>query len=149
LKARKLTAAQEAAKQERRARFQSFVKTVADMGANERDALAAKMIGAVSVEGRPYSPRNAAILALQCPSATILGGFRQWLAAGRCVRKGEHGHMLWVPTSKKQEAAQDGTEAGGSTYFIIGTVFDISQTTVLDQEAPVAVEQETEQLQAA
>ena len=142
---KKLTADQEAQKQARHDRFRTFVKKVAEMQQGERDALASKMLGCITVEGHPLSPRNTCLLALQCPGATIVGGFRQWIKQGRCVRKGEHGQMIWVP-STKTKAGTDGSEQS-DTFFLIGTVFDVSQTQALDIVQP-EVEQE-QQLQAA
>ena len=82
---------------------------------------------------------NQLLLALQCPNATIVGGFRQWKMQGRCVKRGEHGHMIWVPmihgsaegeSDTPQPSDLDGATEGKPERlrFLVGTVFDISQT---------------------
>ena len=101
----------------------------------ERVQLANKL-GIVTCEGHELSLCNTMLIALQCPTASIVGGFRQWIKQGRCVRKGEHGMMIWCPTGGKGEAVPPmavivyGSEppAESSHRFIIGTVFDIGQT---------------------
>jgi hypothetical protein len=126
-----LTAEQIAKRDARRARFKALWKQVADMPELERIQLSNKL-GIVTVEGRQLSLNNQCLLALQCPGASVVGGFRQWIAQGRAVMKGQHGHMIWCPTGKpKQGEATEPTAAeveGSELRFIIGTVFDISQT---------------------
>jgi len=85
-------------------------------------------------------------VAMQCPSASVVGGFRQWIAQGRCVIKGQHGIGIWIPTKKKgteaefpktiTEAVAQAPERHG---FIFGTVFDIGQTAPLDSAIPETV----------
>ena len=131
---KKPTAEQSAAAATRRANFKALIKKVADMPETERLALTSGLI--VNVQGRQLSPKNMCFVALQLPGATVVTGFRQWLAAGRAVRKGEHGAMIWVPCFGKSEGAPmpapEGESApsseGDERRFIIGTVFDISQT---------------------
>ncbi len=121
---------------ERKAKFRALVKQVADMQPLERDALAAKMLGVLTVEGRSLSIRNTILIALQMPGATIVGGFRQWIAAGRCVRKGEHGAAILVPCGKKGKDGEQTDTEGDSVFFVTGTVFDIGQTLPLDTIQP-------------
>ena len=148
---RKLTAEQEAARDARKAKFHTLVKQIGTMQPGERDALAARMIGCLTCDGRTLSAYNTYLLALQHPGATVVGGFRQWLAHGRCVKKGEHGSMIWIPTMKSDgaEAKQptDGEVKSDSRRFIIGTMFDISQTQEI--EAAETVTEPEQQLQAA
>jgi hypothetical protein len=47
--------------------------------------------------------------------ATIVGGFRQWLKQGRCVKKGEHRSDIWIPLGDK-EAREDGSTVITMTY---------------------------------
>lgn len=131
-----LTAEQEAARAARRGKFKALWKQVAALGESERAALAAKY-GFRTVEGRELSMCNAMLIALQLPQASVLGGFRQWIKQGRAVRKGEHGAMIWCPTGARNADGSPESPANGNetptteaqdTRFIIGTVFDISQT---------------------
>jgi antirestriction protein ArdC len=132
---RQLTVEQEAARDERRARFKDLCKRVAAMSDVERAELTNRVGAIMTCEGRTLSLHNTLTVLLQNPRASVVGGFRQWLAAGRCVRKGEHGAMIWVPCGVRQgtegepanaTAAED--EAGNDRRFIMGTVFDVSQT---------------------
>lgn len=130
------TPAQQEAAKLRRERFKGIVKQIAAMDATQRAFLASKGVLA-TCEGRTLSPCNQMLIAMQCPDATIVGGFRQWKAQGRSVRKGEHGHMIWVPllrgdsdtaSDTPQPSDMDGEATSERIRFIIGTVFDISQT---------------------
>lgn len=135
---KKLTPEQIAKRDERRAKFKALWKQVAAMPELDRIKLSNKL-GLVTCEGHALSLGNTMLIALQLPGATVLGGFRQWLKHGRCVRKGEHGAMIWVPTGgKKSSETTEATEATAEneTRFIVGTVFDIGQTDELN--APVA-----------
>lgn len=137
---RELTPAQKAAAQERRERFRETVKKIAAMPEADRVALINKVGIVPTVEGHALSLHNTLLLACQCASVSIVGGFRQWKAQGRSVRKGEHGYMIWIP--KHPSAAEnhdDDTPQPGDlngtgeakrdrTRFIMGTVFDIGQT---------------------
>lgn len=131
MRRRTLTPEQIAKRDERRARFKTLWKQVAAMPQAER-VLMANKCGMVTCDGHPLSPSNTYLVLLQCPGATVLGGFRQWLKHGRAVRKGEHGAMIWVPCgAKKADDAPrpEGEPAGDNdSRFITGTIFDISQT---------------------
>jgi hypothetical protein len=133
---RQLTAEQTAKRDERRAKFKALWKQVAAMPELERVHLAAQY-GFRTVEGRELSLCNSMLIALQLPGASVLGGFRQWIKAGRCVRKGQHGAMIWVPTGCRKAGEPAESPINGSpvpdgegqdTRFMIGTVFDIAQT---------------------
>ena len=96
----------------------------------QRAAMAARLPGIVTVEGRALSPFNCCLLAMQAPSVTMVGGFRQWINAGRAVRKGEHGMSIWVPKMPKDDPNRQGDESSSAdeVHFLLGTVFDVSQT---------------------
>jgi antirestriction protein ArdC len=144
--ARKAPTAEMKAKAEaRRERFRELAKIVSDMTDDERAALVARVGTIVTCEGRPLSVHNSCLLLTQLPNVSVVGGFRQWLTAGRAVRKGEHGLMLWVPTGKgkagepEPTADDTGDEKGKRSGFIMGTVFDISQTEpTTDRAEPAA-----------
>src|SRR3954470_24219902 len=44
-----------------------------------------------------YSLANQLLIAMQCPAATIVAGFRTWIKLGYCVRRGETALRIWVP----------------------------------------------------
>lgn len=118
-----------------------------------RAELAAQLPGLVTVEGRALSFKNTCLVAVQKPDATMVGGFRQWLKAGRCVAKGSVGLMIWVPTGKRDSEApaaadkETGGEDGERPGFIMGTVFDVSQTVELTADGGEQAPAENNQLE--
>jgi len=112
----------------RREQVREFAKRVAALSEGERAALANKM-PVVNTSGRPLSLHNVCLLYYQRNGGgplTVVAGYRQWLRAGRQVKKGEHGMTIWVPVGLPK---LEDEEAGGSPAgFVFGTVFDISQT---------------------
>lgn len=76
-----------------------------------------------------YSERNALLIASQLPNATDVRGYKTWLAAGRQVRKGEHGARILAPKGKADDTtADDGSTKPGRQFFGLTSVFDVSQT---------------------
>ncbi len=131
-KRKELTPEQIAARDARRSKFRALSKQIAAMSPDARAALAARMPGIVTVEGRALSCFNCCLVIMQNPGATIVGGFRQWIKHGRAVKKGEHGAQIWVPTGAKggsdaSEAPED-LESGSDCRFISATIFDVTQT---------------------
>lgn len=127
---RKPTLAQIEARQAKRLRMKELAKKIAAMPEELRQELAARSpVG--TIEGRQLSLKNQLLVALQMPQATIVGGFRQWIKAGRCVRKGEHGASIWIPLGRKTEAGE--IEMEDSRAFMLATVFDCSQTKSIDE----------------
>jgi hypothetical protein len=142
---RQLTDQQKAARDERRAQFRAIVKQLADMPANEREEIFQKL-GFVKLSTKErYSLINSLLIAAQMRGVTptILGGYAEWHRQGRTVRKGERGFMIWIPTGvqKREIPAVDPKgqlttmlEESTTVHFIIGTVFDISQTDALQPQ---------------
>lgn len=88
--------------------------------------------GVVTIEGQRLSDHNTMMIAWQNPKSTIVGGYKQWLKAGRQVRKGECGLAIWFPAKSKAENAED-----DDTFFLCGTVFDVTQTDeIVKEEVP-------------
>jgi hypothetical protein len=88
----------------------------------------------VTVEKHPLSPVNRTIAIMQRPSVSIVGGFRQWQAVGRIVRKGEKSLAIWCPIAAK--VADETGEAGDNPRpgFRLVSVFDIAQTDEITAE---------------
>ena len=137
---REATPEQKQAAAERRERFRALAKQVAEWPEEQRAALVDRCGAVVTCEGRALSFVNTCLVLTQRPGASMVGGFAQWLKAGRCVRKGETGIGIWVPIAKEKpgEKAEPATHAeaaggtdGGRPRFIMGTVFDVSQTNPL------------------
>ena len=133
---------QKAAAAERRARIKEACKQIAALPIEKR-VLLANRLGVRNAQGRPLSDYNACLLAMQLPTVSIVGGFKQWRAVGRCVRKGSKALCIWIPLAGKNENAEDSqdTEAD-DRRFMLANVFDISQTRAVDEpeveEAPPA-----------
>lgn len=76
-----------------------------------------------------YSFGNQMLIAMQCPTATHVAGFRRWQSMNRFVRKGEKAIRVLAPIIRRKE---DETTNDGKTSRIAGfrvaSVFDISQT---------------------
>lgn len=120
-------AEKEQARQARRAKFRELAKTIADMSEGERAKLAERCL-VTTVEGHTLSPNNQMLVALQMENATLVGGFRQWRAHGRAVKKGEHGIMIWIPKTGKTKEQDDAEGANDKPNFLMGYVFDVAQT---------------------
>lgn len=136
MKRKTLSPEQSAARDARRARFQALVKNLAAMPEAERAGLAVQCGAVLNVEGRALSTTNTILCFLQRPGVSVVAGFRQWLKAGRCVRKGEHGLTIWIPLGAK---ANEAGESGEGRRFGTASVFDVMQTDELAPEVPVAV----------
>jgi antirestriction protein ArdC len=85
-----------------------------------------------------YSFGNQLLIALQCPEATYVAGFRAFLKLNRVVRRGERAMKIFAPMSVRvREAEQrhadsvnDGKEPT-RIFFHAVSVFDVSQTDAL------------------
>lgn len=76
-----------------------------------------------------YSFRNTLLIALQCPQASHVAGYRKWQALGYQVQKGEKGIAIFAPMTKKR---QDGEkELFG---FRLVSVFDRSQVEPIPEQ---------------
>src|SRR5262245_22235054 len=109
------TEEQKAKAEARRERFRALAKKVADMDDDERQAIVDKFGAVVTVEGRRLSDGNTLLLAEQCETVSMVGGFQQWKRAGRVVRKGEHGLMIWLPIKSKAGAGEGAEDAAAVT----------------------------------
>ena len=74
-----------------------------------------------------YSFNNLMLIALQCPHATQVAGYRKWQELGRQVRKGEKSIAILAPMLKRI-TLDDGTEERRLIGFRAVSVFDVSQT---------------------
>jgi hypothetical protein len=111
------------------------LQTLASLNAAERQAIIDRVGGRIpTIEGHLTSPYNTCALITQNANVTVVGGYQQWLRAGRQVRKGEQALYLFVPTTpiKKQEAGSASVESqtlnAGGVRFRMVPVFDIAQT---------------------
>ncbi len=142
---KKLTTEQEANRDARREKFRALVKHVAEMTDEQKAHLTARLGAVLTCDGHALSLHNTLMLMVQCPNVSVVGGFRQWIKAGRVVRKGEHGHMIWLPrvkggTAEAATPAPAEADAKPELRFLMGTVFDITQTDELEAGTVTATE---------
>ena len=127
---RKLTAAQQAQSQERKANKAQLFKDIQAMNDQQKESFLKHFAAVVTTEGHQLSPFNSIACIIQGEDCdiipTIVGGFNQWKKEGRQVKKGSKGLAIYIPCSKK-ETSETGEEKE-SRYFTSGYVFDISQT---------------------
>jgi hypothetical protein len=101
-----------------------------------------------------YSFGNQLLIAMQCPDASYVAGFRAFLDLNRCVRKGERGIRILAPMSVRRRDAQqtkghvsDASEPPRRTVFRAVAVFDVSQTEGLPGTEPVSLESPSQPIQ--
>jgi antirestriction protein ArdC len=80
-----------------------------------------------------YSFGNVLLIALQCPEATQVAGFRRWLELGRHVRRGQKGIAILAPVVNRLKVedeltGEERTIVSAPRAFRVAHVFDISQT---------------------
>jgi hypothetical protein len=126
-KRREATPEQKTAAAERKARLRRIATSIAAMTEEQRQQVAGG--GVFTVEGRALSLCNTIMVLTQEPRATVVGGFDQWRCAGRQVCKGAKALGIWIPVGGGKLTPEGSLEVGeGKTHWIVGNVFDITQT---------------------
>jgi hypothetical protein len=94
------------------------------------------------------SLNNQLLVALSCPDATFVAGFKAWLALGYCVRKGETAIRIIAPMPIKDrgDARQSDEEPQTRLLFKAVSVFDRSQVAPLEGVEPTQVQPPCEPL---
>jgi antirestriction protein ArdC len=94
-----------------------------------------------------YSLNNQLMIALQCPHASYVCGFRPWLELGYCVRKGERAIRILAPMKVRLADDDPAGGAGGEpddersrVFFRAVPVFDRSQVDPLPDREPTPLE---------
>jgi antirestriction protein ArdC len=95
-----------------------------------------------------YSLTNQLLVALQSEGrARFVAGFKQWLALGYCVQKGERALRIMAPMTIKERDRQSGEETGETiTLFKTVAVFFQEQVAPLPTGEPVPLEPPREPL---
>src|SRR4051812_30922135 len=101
------TAEQQRKAQEKRDRFKAIVKKLGDMTDEERNAFASNCPVIANTEGHVLSPSNTMLVIMQCPNATVVGGFGQWIQQKRVVKKNESGIVIWAPGQTPKDESGD------------------------------------------
>ena len=116
---------------ERQARLKELRNKLTSLTPEQRQLLLDRGLIA-TVEGRTLSAHNTIMVYFQSNGhaiPTVVGGFQQWKASGRSVKKGEHGYTIWFPIGDKDENG----DILSAEKFYTGTVFDISQTEIIEE----------------
>lgn len=121
---RQPTSEQKAKAEERREHLRGLWERVAALSEEERATLATKVQIITTCEGHELSANNTILLYYQYENTTVIGGFQQWRKAGRQVKKGERAMGIWIPAKQSQKESKDKKPS----FFVFGSVFDISQT---------------------
>ena len=129
---KQLTPEQIARREEKRAAVRAIAARIKAMTPEQRAQFAAQ--SPLRQLGQSLSAHNACMVIFQNPSATLVGGFGQWIKEGRAVIKGQHGYSIWVPIGPKSKD-EDGTVHTDKQGFTLGTVFDIAQTAPIENAA--------------
>lgn len=124
----KPTAEQKAKAAERRARMRELAGKIRKMSDTERAEFSARLPGVVTIEGHALSPFNTCFVLHQKADASVVGGFRQWKAAGR-YPKPNTALAIWIPCGKQTENAETGEkETSEVEFFGLANVYDVSDT---------------------
>jgi hypothetical protein len=87
------------------------------------------------------SLNNQLLVALSCPGATFVAGFRAWLKLGYCVRKGEKAIRIVAPMPIKQRETETADGDDETQVLFKGvSVFDRSQVGPIDGMPQVPLE---------
>src|SRR3954452_2078833 len=73
-----------------------------------------------------YSLRNQLLIAMQCPHATRVAGFKAWLALGYCVSRGERGLRIFAPCPPSKAKLKAWRDAGADPQHKPRTLFRLS-----------------------
>src|SRR4051794_35002032 len=99
-----------------------------------------------------YSLSNQLLIALACPEATFVAGFRAWLELGYCVCKGERAIRIMAPMPVKDREPDEQDKHGGDgesrsrVLFRAFSVFDASQVTPSGSGEPMPLAAPSEPL---
>lgn len=104
-------------------RIDALAKAVDDVRASE----AFRALLDVQARFHAYSWHNCMLIAMQCPTASRVAGYRTWQKLGRQVRKGERGIAIFAPCPFHREVASASGESEmvDGVYFRIVHVFDV------------------------
>lgn len=93
------------------------------------------------------SLNNQLLVALSCPDATFVAGFKAWLALGYCVRKGERAIRIVAPMPIKPRDAEPADGEDERRVLFKGvSVFDRSQVAPIEGVDQAALEPPCEPL---
>ena len=118
--------------QEKKSRIQLLMRQLKSMDEGEQEVIAGEL-NIKNPEGHILSAKNQCLLVFQAGDnpLSVVAGFKQWQKHGRIVSKGSKGYLIAVPSKTKEK---EENEEEDELFFIFKTVFDVSQTEVLELE---------------
>ena len=131
---------------EKKEKIASLRRKLANLTDQEQKAIIERQI-VLSVQGKAISEKNTILLYVQSDligsAPSVIGGYRQWQAQGRQVKKGEHALSIWAPAKAKKDPNKQPDEISlkdveDKQSFFLVPVFDISQTEEVKAELQTA-----------
>jgi N-terminal domain of anti-restriction factor ArdC len=119
--------------EDRRAAVKAIRDEIKEMGDADLTAML-KGLCVKTPEDHVLSVKNMVLLVKQNPSVSIVAGFKQWQRAGRQVRKGERGSLIFIPCNGKKSKTEPSVEKDAGVFFKMVYVFDIKQTELLNAD---------------
>lgn len=121
---------------DRKEQLAGLASRIRAMSEGQKRELVERFGSIFTPEGHALSLFNTVGLIQQAGGRSLgqVGGFRQWLKAGRMVRKGEHAcGVIWVPLHGKKSAKTPSEEGENAVApqkprFKIIPVFSVDQT---------------------
>jgi hypothetical protein len=93
------------------------------------------------------SLNNQLLVAIACPEATFVAGFRAWLKLGYCPRKGSKAIRIMAPMPVRERDPETGEKTEETrVLFKAVSVFDRTQVDVLPSGQPTPLEPPCEPL---
>jgi antirestriction protein ArdC len=128
--------------EERSEQAEQLHASIADQVDALRDSGAWEQFLTFAASFHSYSFNNVLLILSQCENASQVAGFRKWQQHGRQVRKGERAIKIFGYSTKKVTVEnKDGEEEEKRVArFPILSVFDVSQTDVVDAELAAATQ---------
>ena len=116
-------------------RARQLLRTISAMSDAERQAMADKMPRVANPQGHFLTIHNTLLLCQQAQRTdlTVVAGFKQWIKAGRVVRKGQKSlGLIAVPIQIRQRDQNGDKTDAKELRFRFVPVFDVSQTEELE-----------------
>lgn len=120
-------------------RARQLLRAISAMSDAERQRMAERMPQVMNPQGHFLTLHNTLLLCQQAQRSdlTVVAGFRQWIKAGRVVRKGQKSlGYIAVPIQVRQKDRNGDKTDAKELRFRFVPVFDVSQTEALEQPAP-------------
>lgn len=112
-----------------------LLRAISAMSEAERAEMADRMPRVMNPQGHFLTVHNTLLLCQQAQRSdlTVVAGFRQWIKAGRVVRKGQKSlGYIAVPIQVRQRDRNGDTTDARELRFRFVPVFDVSQTEALE-----------------